>query len=61
MSGSGGAQGVRGADVANEARKSPQGQYVGASITDGEERTVSYRLVAGHPLVISVASSTQAL
>jgi two-component sensor histidine kinase/PAS domain-containing protein len=48
---------IRSSRLFKELEKSPQGQYVGVAVSDGQTRTVSYRKVADYPLIVLVGSS----
>jgi methyl-accepting chemotaxis protein len=41
--------------LANALAKAPEGSFWGGAIVDGRRRLISYRLVAGYPLVITLA------
>ena len=43
------------APLANALAKAPEGNFWGGAIVDGRKRLISYRLVAGYPLVITLA------
>ena len=43
------------APLANALAKAPEGHFWGGAIVDGRRRLISYRLVAGYPLVITLA------
>jgi PAS domain S-box-containing protein len=41
--------------LANALAKAPEGSFWGGAIVDGRKRLITYRLVAGYPLVITLA------
>jgi methyl-accepting chemotaxis protein len=43
------------APLANALAQAPEGSFWGGAIVDGRRRLISYRLVAGYPLVITLA------
>jgi methyl-accepting chemotaxis protein len=43
------------APLANALAKAPEGSFWGGAIVDGRKRLISYRLVTGYPLVITLA------
>ena len=50
---------VRNAQLFNELPKAPVGHFIGPGALDGKLRSVNYRVVSGHPLVVVVGTLVQ--